>query len=507
MIFHSLKYENMAFILPILKKIGLEFRLVSVFSAPAYGACWPTVISRLILSTLLVSLASCGGGGGGGQSAPPNEPKEPPPVAVDHRSLALVSSMHGSNRLLEVYEIEGAIDQWVTPFRHADFTKLPYRERPVWHLKTTATTPPDAYIAEIKYVSSLGFRVVATMMLLESERLTAPSQRAELLQRIDVHIDMLCNAGACPDVYSVDNEPDINPAPENGSLELWNGYALTLDTIAEGLIAAKAEHGVAIALPAIGLFGHWEEFGSQAVEQMGQRMNEFDMWLYHVYDHPPSFQALYDLERIAREKTANPNIEVVASETGVGFVKTNEDPESKPWVLGELGAIYFTAQIASSLMSGIEPCHFLLVNVNTGIIKRPVVEPSLRQQVAGWLGETLFAPGFVLDKQRSSLNLDTFHIVTSDGTHDRVLRGRYLPRLTSRAVRRALQMKHWQLTREEIENLNGIEDEARELQLSFAGGEVPPHSPDATVLHEMTHLGEDNQNSWFVIEEAAASSP
>ncbi len=405
---------------------------------------------RFLTLIIFACLVSCGGGGGSAATAPPaepNEPNEPPTLDIDNESLAAASSMHGSNRLLDVFEIEGGVDLWLESFAQADFTLLPYGERPVWHLKTQSTVPSDAYIAEIKYVVARGYRVISTMKLLESERLTDPTQKTELLQRIDLHIDTLCNADACPDVFSVDNEPDIDPSPEQGSFALWNAYSLTLDTIAEGLIAAKEEHGVKIALPAIGLFGHWQEFGSQAVALMGERMQEFSIWLYHVYDHPPSFQASYNLSQIAKVRTANNNIEVVASETATDFVKAGEGPENKPWVQGELGAIYFAAQIASSVMSGIKPCHFLLINVNSGIISRPDLEPTLRQQVSSWIGQTLFAPGFVLNPQRSSIALDSFHIVTSNGQNDRLLEGRYIPRFISRSVGRALLMNHFDLSR------------------------------------------------------------
>ncbi len=462
---------------------------------------------------IFASLVSCSGGGGSDTRAPPepnepnqpNEPNKPPPPGIDNHSLAAAGSMHGSNRSLEVFEIEGGVDMWLESFSQADFTLLPYGERPVWHLKTQSTVPSDAYIAEIKYVVDRGYRVISTMKLLEGERLTAPVQRTELLQRIDLHIDTLCNAGACPDVFSVDNEPDIDPSPEQGSLDLWNAYSLTLDTIAEGLIAAKREHGVEIALPAIGLFGHWQEFGSQAVALMGERMQEFSIWLFHVYDHPPGFQSNYNLSQIARLKTGNPTIEVVASETAVGFVKAGESPEDKPWIQGKLGAVYFAAQIASSVMSGIKPCHFLLINVNSGIIRRPDLDPTLRQQVSSWIGQTLFAPGFFLDPQRSSITLDSFHIVTSNGQKDRLLEGRYIPRFISRSVGRALLMKHFSLSRTEIESLAGIEDEAREIEMSFAVQPIPDRPPQATLLHQMSYQNDVGDISWFIIEETPVS--
>ena len=165
--------------------------------------------------------------------------------------------------------------------------------------------------------------------------------------------------------------------------------------------------------------------------------------------------------------------------------------------------MYFAAQIASSLLTGIKPCHFLLVNVDTGIIKRPDQEQTLRQQVSGWFGDSLFAPGFIFDVERSALTHDSFKIVTSNGERDRLLIGRYLPRLTDRAVRRALQMSHPELTPAEIENLPGIENEMNALLASFEGSEIPPPTPGATVLHELSHQGEDGQISWFVIEESA----
>ncbi len=443
-----------------------------------------------------VLVASCGDE----ESGTPTPSEGEGSGAVDDQSLALVGSIHGSDREYGVQEIQGGVDLWMAAFQHAEFTDLPYEDRPVWHLKTHHMVPTEAYMAEIRYVKALGFRVISSLMLYDEERLTDPAQRPIMLQTIEDHIAALCDADACPDVFSVDNEPDI-PAPQ--SVAFWESYEPTLDVIVEGLIAAKQTHGVQIALPCIGLFGQWELFGSHALAMVGDRISEFDVWLWHVYEHAPGLQVVYDLQQIARDKTGNPNIEVVAAETAINFIGSGGDPEGKPWVQNEHGAVYFAAQVASSLVTGIKPCHFLLINTNTGIVRRPEAEQTLRSEVVRWLAETLFAPGFMINNGQSTVTLDGFRIVTSDGTHDRTLVGRFLPRVLQQSVRRALSMNHPNLTREEIEGLTDIEAEAAAVEENFETRPIPARGDGITVLHEMSHEDDDGRISWFVIEESA----
>ncbi len=402
--------------------------------------------------------------------------------------------MHGSNRPLTEADIVTAIDAWVAPFQHVDFNKLPPGERPVWHLKTTNTVPGEAYLAEIRYAQSLGYRVVSTLKLVEGERLTDAAQQPAMVARIAAHASALCDHTACPDVLSIDNEPDIPPHSMG-----WPDYSLTLDSIAEGLIAAKAAHGMNIALPCIGLYGDWEHFGGPIVASLGVDMLEFDVWLFHTYKHPPSFQVVYELEQTARNKTGHSTLEVMATETAIDFVKEGESPSGQPWVQDERGGLYFAAQVAASVLSGIEPCHFLLINVNTGILYQS--RRTHRQDVAEWMGVSLFADGFVLDAERSTVTLDTFSLVTSNGEIDRTLTGRYLPLDAVSSAKRAMLMAHPDLTIAELEADPAIATEGAAVAAQFASSAIPALPAGATLLHELSHTDSGGAISWLTIYE------